>query len=99
VDSVEMYVVEMVVGLVEAAKVEDFDYLVVKVEVEVRLLLLLLLLFLLVVVQENWFDLAVAGDPQVVVRVLQFVVQDDPFVVQDDPFVVHSSFYHTYLSS
>ena len=78
-DSVGVYVVEVVAGLVEAVEVEvGSDYLVEVVGVEVRLLLLLL--SLLVAVRGNWFDLAVAGDPQVDVRVLQFVVQDDPCV-------------------
>jgi len=89
VDSVEVYMVEVVVGLVEAAEAVGSDYLVVEVEVGVRLLLLLLL-FLLVTVQGNWFDLAMAGDPQVVVRVLQFVVQDDSCVG-------HSFSHHGYL--
>jgi len=81
--------VEVVVGLVEAAEVEvGSDYLVEVVEVEVRLLLLLL--SLLVTVRGNWFDLAVAGDPQVVVRVLQFIVPDDPCVG-------HSSSHHGHL--
>jgi len=77
---VEVYVVEVVVvGLVEIVEEVDSDYLAVEVEAEVRLPLLLLLC-LLVAVQGNWFDLAVAGDQQVVIRVLQFVVQDDPYV-------------------
>ena len=81
----------VVVGLVEVVEVMDSDYLVVEVEVEVRLLLRLLLLFLPIAVQENWFDLAMAGDPQVVVQVLQFVIQDDPFTV-------YSFFHYSHLS-
>jgi len=69
---------EVVVGLVEVAKVNS-NYLVEVLEVGVRLLLLLLLSHL-VAVQGNLFDLAMAGDPQAVVRVLQFVVPDDPCV-------------------
>jgi len=57
--------VEVGVGLAEVA-VEELGYLKVVVEAEVRLLLLQLL-FLLAVVQENWLDLAVPEDPQVVV--------------------------------
>jgi len=73
---VEVFVVEVVVSLVEAAEVEvGSNYLVEVVEVGVRLLLLLLL-SLLVAVRGNWFNLAVAGGLQVVVRVLQFVVQN-----------------------
>jgi len=86
----EVYMVGVVVGLVEVAEEVDSDYLVGVVEVESRLLLLLLL-SLLVAVQGNWFDLAVAGDPQVVVQVLQFVVQDDPCVG-------HSFSHHGHLS-
>ena len=78
VDSVEVYVVKV-----------GSDYLVEVVGVEVRVLLLLLL-SLLAAVRGNWFDLVMAGDPQVVVRVLQFIVQDGPCVG-------HSFFDHSLL--
>jgi len=69
----------VVVGHVEMV-VEELGYLEVVVEAGVQLLLRLLLLFLLVVVRENWLDLAVARDPQVVVRVLQSIVQAESYV-------------------